>query len=500
MSTAIEKVIQADVKNVHVSEHNTRQPTLKEVTASGLLESILSQGQLTPALARPHPTIKNAYELAAGACRHTACTALKIRLKLIVREMTDSELLDAILTENLQRTDPDPEAEADLIALRINEGLTPEEICARYGKPAIWVKRRLKILAIIPKLRKSMKSAGSQLGHYSTAMKERIGDLGPAIQKDLDTWRLQNLTSIAQLNEHISRLSNSLEGQDWINDPDTAHQGCGPGCATDTSESLFAEAKASCGSCLNSTCFNFRKQLAINKAIDTAIGEDKLSDFVIFRSGNGYGNQKYKSQELRVMNKWDFGTDYKKSKKKTDLRGLDVADPTTPKTCYLISVKKKGSSSSKSAPISREDRLTGKRLASMNEAVRIAIEKAPVPTTVPILQLAAVFGTDYSRPYGEGVWNFLGKKVPRLTYPEGEANQTPEQAIWESIKIVLKKRLSFNTNNDLLKESNQTEMTKAAWLVTFDYAAEWTNICTNLIPPPKSWGKGVDPITLEQAA
>ena len=116
MSTAIEKVIQADVKNVHVSEHNTRQPTLKEVTASGLLESILSQGQLTPALARPHPTIKNAYELAAGACRHTACTALKIRLKLIVREMTDSELLDAILTENLQRTDPDPEAEADLIA------------------------------------------------------------------------------------------------------------------------------------------------------------------------------------------------------------------------------------------------------------------------------------------------------------------------------------------------------------------------------------------------
>ena len=504
MNATAEKVILAKCESVHVSEQNTRQPTLKQVTASGLLESIQNQGQITPALARPHPTIKDAYELAAGACRHTACTALKTRLKLIVREMDDGELLDAILTENLQRTDPDPEAEADLIALRLAEGLTPEEIAARYGKPPLWIKRRMKILAIIPKLRKSMKSAAGQLGHYSTAMKERLGDLPPATQKNLDTWRLENCTTLAQLNRHIDHLSCSLEGQDWINDPDTAHKGCGPGCATDTSDSLFADAKASCGNCLNSTCFNFRQQLAINKAITSALGDNQITDFILFRSGHSYGRITYKGKELPIADHWRFKDNYKKSRKKTDIRGLDLEDPTKPKISFLTKIKTTsgGGGGQAADKPTREERLTGKRLAFINESVRIAIEKAPIPTTVPILKLVAIFGTDGSRTYGEA-WSFAeskSKQVPGLhTYSE-TPDRTPEQALWEAIQPIIKQRLSYQSNKDLLPNKKQIEMTKAAWLVGFDYKAEWIRICTEEILPPKSWGKGINPITLKTEA
>lgn len=126
-----EQVEEWDTEMVLVSTHNTRQPTNKEVAE--LVTSITASGQITPGIARPHPDHKGCLELAAGARRRTACAILSIPFKVVVRPLSDDELKDAILTDNLQRTDPEPEAEADLIALRIAEGATPSEIAARYN-------------------------------------------------------------------------------------------------------------------------------------------------------------------------------------------------------------------------------------------------------------------------------------------------------------------------------------------------------------------------------
>ena len=120
---------------VLISGHNTRHPTDKEVLDSGLVESIRNTGQLTPGLGRPHPGIPGAVELCAGARRSIACRILERNFDVIVREMSDKDFIDAILIENLQREDPDPEAEAELIRLRIAEGMTPSEIAAN---PARW--------------------------------------------------------------------------------------------------------------------------------------------------------------------------------------------------------------------------------------------------------------------------------------------------------------------------------------------------------------------------
>jgi len=97
-------------EKVLVSEKNTRQPKAKD--CQELILSIKTTGQSTPAIARPHPTKEGFLELAAGARRRTACHALGIDLAVVVRQLTDAELEDLILTENLQREDPDPESEA----------------------------------------------------------------------------------------------------------------------------------------------------------------------------------------------------------------------------------------------------------------------------------------------------------------------------------------------------------------------------------------------------
>jgi ParB/RepB/Spo0J family partition protein len=501
-ATDTETVILADCATVHVSEKNTRQPTLKQVTASGLLESIREQGQLTPGLARPHPTIKGAYELAAGACRHTACTALKIPLKIVVREMTDGELLDAILTENLQRTDPEPEAEAELIQLRLDEGLTPGEIAARYGKDAIWVKRRMKILAVIPAIRKNFLK-GKPLEHFSTEMKERVGDLDPAMQKTLsENWNFRRCHTFADLKDLIARSACSLEGQDFVNDPATAVPGCSEGCATDTSKSLFAEDKGSCGNCLNQGCFMKRREIATGLAIAALIGDKPISDFVLYSTGYNRQPVKFKGQELKLRDQWEVERHYKFSKKKTELLAINFKDPAKPKITYLEKPKTSSGSSPGAGKkaYSREEKLTAKRLAEITEDIRSTLEKAPIPTLIPLINLVATFGTSSNHTYihNKECWGKAsGDKIASLCNSTRHADAPAEEVVWRSLVSIFRQRIAFNRSLDLLEENRKFETARICELIEYPYEAKWAVICTEKILVPKSWGAGIDPITLK---
>ena len=513
--TATEEKVQIlDTSIVLISAHNTRQPTEKEVTASGLLESIKAQGQLTPGLGRPHPDKPGHIELAAGACRRVACAALKIPYKVIVRPMTDGELLDAILTENLQRTNPEPEAEADLIQLRLSEGMTPGEICAKYGKDEIWIRRRMKILSIIPKIRKMLKPGG-KLAHFTTIMKERVGDMAPEIQERmLAMWNFDRATSLEEINRCFRSLSCSLEGQTWIDDPDTAIKGCGPGCANNDSNSLFPDphTKSSCGNCLNSTCFKSRLVLAQQKSIRTALGDLKITDVVLFSKDYCNGIE-FEGKTYRPLDSWDFKDLFTISKKPTERIGLNVTDLTNVKRVYLIPTAKnngksdtgKASSSGKSE--SREDKLTGKRLAAMNAAIKEHVTKSSAPESPPILHIVAAFGLSSSREHCMGkpghslAWTSLDADASENVMPFGH-NETKKltrtEVLWKSIIPILIGRIYFQKNSDLLSQWKRDEMTRIASLTGLDYEAEWKKICTEQVPVPKSWGPGIDPITLKR--
>jgi ParB/RepB/Spo0J family partition protein len=504
------RIVSTDI--VHVSVHNTRQPTEKEVIASGLLGSIENQGQLTPGLGRPHPAKKGHIELAAGACRLVSCKKLGRSYRVIVREMTDAELLDAILTENLQRTDPDPEAEAELIKIRLAEGMTPGEICAKYGKEEIWVKRRMKILTISPKVRKLMKPGGT-LAHFTTEMKERVGDMETAVQERLmDEWNFRRATTVEGLSQCVRGLSCSLAGQSWIDDPDTAIKGCGPGCANSDAATLFPDphTKSACGNCLDSTCFKARRVLAQQKALRVALGDLKMSDVILFSKEWSSGIE-FDGKTFKPLDQWDFKDCFTISKKPTDRIGLDVTDLLKIKRVFLIATAKgkgkaTGTSSTSAPKETREAKLTGKRLAVMNERIKAALEKAPLPTTVPILQLVALFGTNSNNQFcmkaaDAKLWDLVAaNKLPRISGVDIGKHDTPENVIWLSVRQVIAKRLFFHKNSDLLISWNRNELEKIAWLIGFDYAGEWVKICTVDVPVPKSWGAGIDAMTLKAAA
>jgi len=70
-----------------------------------LVESIGTHGQQVPILARPHPDQPGRYQIAYGHRRLRAASTLKKKVRAIIRNLTNAELVIAQGKENLERRD-----------------------------------------------------------------------------------------------------------------------------------------------------------------------------------------------------------------------------------------------------------------------------------------------------------------------------------------------------------------------------------------------------------
>lgn len=486
-----EKVIQLDPKKVHVSKLNTRQPTAKDVEE--LARSIIATGQISPAIVRPHPSKGDGhYELAAGARRRAAAVAAKVQLLCIVRDIPDEEFEDMILTDNLQRVDPDPMQEAILIERRIADGAEPSEIAARYGKSETWLKRRMKLTGLTEKARTAW-APGFAFSHFTTEMMEFVGTMPAEQQDDMadDPYNTRDVGTLDELLENLRHRAPELAGTDWLHDPATFIQGCGPGCATDTCASLFPDPDHPQGQCLNSECFEKRKGLFCDLRMENLLDGKPIGDFILFRS-DGYNSQHtFKDQTLRVLNEWQFKEKFTTAKKAgpDTVAGIDLADPTTPIIVHLKRKAAKGKDGAAPQNESREDKLTGKRLSLLNEKLVEHLRSAPLPAAPPILNIVAAFGLNYAR---RNNWSEDSQKEvwDNLDFADAED-------LWASVTPILRSRLQFQTNRDLLKPHLRDEMERVAKLTGFDRDAAWVKICTEEATIPKSWGPGLNPFTLK---
>jgi ParB family transcriptional regulator, chromosome partitioning protein len=121
--------------------------SLKELTAS-----IRSQGVLSPLLVRP--LTENGFEIVAGARRYRAAQiAGQETVPVRIKQMSDAEVLEAQLVENLIRAEIHPMEEAEgfarLLALE-KPTYTIEQIGARVGKSPVFVASRLKLVDLVP--------------------------------------------------------------------------------------------------------------------------------------------------------------------------------------------------------------------------------------------------------------------------------------------------------------------------------------------------------------
>jgi ParB family transcriptional regulator, chromosome partitioning protein len=109
-------------------------------------------GIISPLTVRKMPSGK--FELVAGERRLRAARIAKLpTVPVVVRELTDQQVTEIQLAENLQRENPHPMDEANAVKLMQDTGKPIEEIALRLGKSRQFVYIRLKLLNLIEAVR-----------------------------------------------------------------------------------------------------------------------------------------------------------------------------------------------------------------------------------------------------------------------------------------------------------------------------------------------------------
>lgn len=130
-------------------EPNPDQPRqdFDQARLEELAQSIKSQGVMQPLLVRLN---EGKYQIVAGERRWRAAKIAGLEeIPILLREMTDAEVMTAALIENLQREDLNPVEEAlALKKLRENLSITQEDLAAKIGKSRSAIANSLRLLQL----------------------------------------------------------------------------------------------------------------------------------------------------------------------------------------------------------------------------------------------------------------------------------------------------------------------------------------------------------------
>jgi len=119
-----------------------------EEALQNFAEELKQHGIISPLTIRPGKG--NKYELVAGERRLRAARIAGLQtVPAAIVMLTDEQVIEIQLSENLQRENPHPIHEAQAIGQMQSTGKTIEEIAARLGKSKQFVYSRLKLLSLI---------------------------------------------------------------------------------------------------------------------------------------------------------------------------------------------------------------------------------------------------------------------------------------------------------------------------------------------------------------
>jgi ParB family chromosome partitioning protein len=166
-----------------------------------LSDSIREQGVLQPLLVRKH---ESGFELVAGERRLRAARRAGLtQVPVVVKAVTDDQLLEMSLVENIQRENLNPVEEAEAYHRLITQlALTQEQAAARVGKSRSTVANFLRLRQLPDPVKESIAEGKLSMGHARAL----LGTENAAQQ--LAAWRTvvaKNL-SVRQTEELVRRL------------------------------------------------------------------------------------------------------------------------------------------------------------------------------------------------------------------------------------------------------------------------------------------------------
>ncbi|MCM1364427.1 MAG: ParB/RepB/Spo0J family partition protein [Faecalibacterium sp.] len=152
---------------IYEIEPNRDQPRkdFDEDALNELADSIAEHGIIQPLLVRP--IADGSYQIIAGERRWRAARMAGLtEVPVLVKEISESEIMELALVENLQREDLNPIEEAEgLQVLMETYGMTQEEAAKRVGKSRPAVANATRLLALPAKVIDMLKDGSISAGH-----------------------------------------------------------------------------------------------------------------------------------------------------------------------------------------------------------------------------------------------------------------------------------------------------------------------------------------------
>jgi ParB family transcriptional regulator, chromosome partitioning protein len=178
-----------------------------------LKESILEHGILQPLVVRR--TIKG-YEIVVGERRFRAAKEAKLEtVPAVVRELSEQQMMELAVLENLQREDLNP-IEEGLAYQTLMEKLklTQEEVAKRLGKSRPHVANHIRLLSLPSKIQELISGGKISMGHGRALLglrqKAKLSVIvEKVVNEALNVRQLEKL--IQQLNENVSRETKKSE-------------------------------------------------------------------------------------------------------------------------------------------------------------------------------------------------------------------------------------------------------------------------------------------------
>lgn len=154
---------QCDINQIHANRYQPRM-NFSEEELNQLRESIRERGILQPLLVRKD---LDGYELIAGERRLRAAKMAGLsQVPVIIKHISDRELLELSIIENIQRENLNPIEEADAYQRLITEfSLTQDQAASRVGKSRSAVTNILRLRQLPDQIKSSIVDGGISMGH-----------------------------------------------------------------------------------------------------------------------------------------------------------------------------------------------------------------------------------------------------------------------------------------------------------------------------------------------
>lgn len=192
-------------------------------TLNELAISISEHGIIQPVVVRKKG---HRYEIVVGERRFRAAKIAGLtEIPVIVKDLSEQEMMELAILENLQREDLTPIEEAEAYqSLMVHLNFTQEELAKRLGKSRPHIANLVRLLQLPEVVREQLNEGKLSMGQGRTLLglknKRRIPELAQKVIKDqINVRQLEAL--VQQYNTPVSRETNTKKKDVFVRDTET---------------------------------------------------------------------------------------------------------------------------------------------------------------------------------------------------------------------------------------------------------------------------------------